>query len=105
MTPTLLNKYLGAAQFVSDHLVLKTTGIAFAPFPVTSYNERKKLTEQAIIDFYRAHTCVFGDHLEAAWAATAIAARDEPRHVAGGLGRAEQVERYILRLAGIQDAG
>jgi hypothetical protein len=67
MTPTLLNKYLGAAQFVSNHLVLKTTGIAFAPFPVTSYNERKKLTEQAIIDFYRAHTVRINDYVEAAW--------------------------------------
>lgn len=67
MTPTLLNKYLGAAQFVSDHLVLKPGGIAFAPFPVTSYNERKKLTEQAILDFYRNHTVRIGDYLEAAW--------------------------------------
>src|SRR6185369_17552624 len=33
MTPSLLNKYLGAAQLVSDHLVLKPSGIAFAPFP------------------------------------------------------------------------
>ena len=67
MTPTLLNKYLGAAQFVSDHLVLKTHGIAFAPFPVTSYNERKKLTEQAILDFYKSHTVRIGDYIEAAW--------------------------------------
>jgi Protein of unknown function (DUF1592)/Protein of unknown function (DUF1588)/Protein of unknown function (DUF1587)/Protein of unknown function (DUF1585)/Protein of unknown function (DUF1595)/Cytochrome C oxidase, cbb3-type, subunit III len=67
MTPTLLNKYLGAAQFVSDHLVLKTGGIAFAPFPVTSYNERKKLTEQAILDFYKSHTVRLADYLEAAW--------------------------------------
>ena len=54
MTPSLLNKYLGAAELVSSHLVLKPQGLAFAPFPVTSYNERKKLTEQAIIDFYRS---------------------------------------------------
>ena len=67
MTLTLLNKYLGAAQFVSDHLVLKTGGIAFAPFPVTSYNERKKLTEQAILDFYKNHTVRLGDYLESAW--------------------------------------
>jgi hypothetical protein len=67
MTPNLLNKYLGAAQFVSEHLVLKPDGITFAPFPVTSYNERKKLTEQAIIDFYRRHEVRIGDYLEAAW--------------------------------------
>lgn len=67
MTPSLLNKYLGAAQFVADHLVLKPGGIAFAPFPVTSYAERTKLTEQAIIDFYRQHDVRIGDYLEAAW--------------------------------------
>lgn len=67
MTPSLLNKYLAAAQFVSEHLVLKPDGLAFAPFPVTSYNERKKLVEQAIIDFYRQHDVRIGDYLEAAW--------------------------------------
>src|SRR5262249_13216776 len=35
--------------------------------PVTSYNERKKLTEQAIIDFYRNHEVKLSDYLEAAW--------------------------------------
>lgn len=67
MSPSLLKKYLLAAQHVSDHLVLKTNGITFAPFPVTSYNERKKLAEQAIIDFYQSHTVKIGDYLEAAW--------------------------------------
>ena len=67
MTPSLLNKYLGAAQLVSDHLVLKPNGITFAPFPVTSYAERMKLTEQAIIDFYRRHDVRISDYLEAAW--------------------------------------
>jgi len=67
MTPSLLNKYLGAAQFVSEHLVLRPEGVAFAPFPVTSYNERKKLTEQAIIDFYRQHEVSIEDYVVAAW--------------------------------------
>ena len=34
---------------------------------MTSYNERKKLTEQAIIDFYRRHDVRIADYLEAAW--------------------------------------
>jgi hypothetical protein len=67
MTPNLLSKYLGASQFVSEHLVLMPNGIRFAPFPVTSYNERRKLTEQSIIDFYRRHDVRIGDYLEAAW--------------------------------------
>ena len=67
MTPSLLSKYLGAAQLVSDHMVLKPSGITFAPFPVTSYAERTKLTEQAIIDFYRQREVRISDYLEAAW--------------------------------------
>ncbi len=67
MSPSLLKKYLAAAQQVSQHLVLRTDGVSFAPFPVTSYNERKKLTEQAIIDFYTRHEVHIAEYLEAAW--------------------------------------
>ncbi|MEQ8788317.1 MAG: DUF1592 domain-containing protein [Pirellulaceae bacterium] len=67
MSPSLLKKYLAAAQEVSSHLVLKTDGVEFAPFPVNSYSERKKLTEQAIIDFYEQHEVRIADYLEAAW--------------------------------------
>jgi hypothetical protein len=67
MSPSLLKKYLLAAQHISEHMVLKTDGISFAPFPVTSYNEQKKLTEQAIIDFYQSHAVRIADYLEAAW--------------------------------------
>lgn len=67
MSPSLLRKYLGAAHDVASHLVLEPHGIDFAPFPVTSYNERKKLTEQAIIDFYQQHDVQIRDYLEAAW--------------------------------------
>ena len=67
MTPSLLNKYLGAAQFVSEHLVLRPEGVGFAPFPVTSYSERKKLTEEATIDFYRQHDVSIHDYVVSAW--------------------------------------
>eukprot|EP00913_Durusdinium_trenchii_P013398 g12579.t1 len=67
MSPSLLKKYLGAAQQVANHMVLKTDGVTFAPFPVTSYSERKKLTEQAIIDFYEQHAVSIPEYLTAAW--------------------------------------
>ena len=67
MSPNLVKKYLSAAEHVANHLVLKPDGISFAPFPVTSYNERKKLTEQAIIDFYEQHAVDTKQYLEAAW--------------------------------------
>lgn len=66
-SPNLVKKYLAAAQHVADHLVLKPQGIAFAPFSVTSYNERKKFTELAIIDFYERHEVNVDKYLEAAW--------------------------------------
>ncbi len=67
MSPSLLRKYMAAGQHVASHLVLRTSGISFAPYPVTSYNERKKLTEQAIIDFYQSRDVKLRDYLEAAW--------------------------------------
>lgn len=67
MSPNLLKKYLSASQSVADHLVLKPNGMSFAPFPITSYNERTKLTEQAIIDFYESHQVDTLTYLEAAW--------------------------------------
>lgn len=66
-SPNLVKKYLAAAQLVSEHLVLKTDGISFAPFPVTSYNERKKLTEMEIIRFYERHHVLVEKYLDAAW--------------------------------------
>ena len=66
-SPNLVKKYLAAAQLVADHMVLKPDGISFAPFPVTSYNERKALTELAIIDFYESHSIEVASYLEAAW--------------------------------------
>lgn len=67
MSPNLLKKYLAAAQLVADHLVLRPTGMSFAPYPVMSYNERRKLTEGALIRFYEDHTVRIRDYLEAAW--------------------------------------
>lgn len=67
MSPGFLSKLLGASEHVADHLVLTPDGISFAPFPVTSYADRKKLTEQAIIDFYEAHDVTLLDYLEAVW--------------------------------------
>lgn len=66
-SPNLVKKYLAAAEHVANHLVLMPSGISFAPFPVTSYNERKKLTEIAIIEFYERHDVYIDQYLDAAW--------------------------------------
>lgn len=67
MSPSLVKKYLTAAQRVSDHLVLRTTGLSFAPFPVTSWNDRRTLAEDAVIRFYQQHDVHLPDHIAAAW--------------------------------------
>jgi len=67
MSPSLIRKYLSAAQLVSNHMVLMTNGIQFAPYPVTSYSERKKLTERAIIDFYESRTVDIHEYITHAW--------------------------------------
>lgn len=67
MSPNLLKKYLSAAQQVADHMLLKTDGATFAPTPAVSYNERRKLTELAIIDFYNQRTVDVSEYVEAAW--------------------------------------
>ncbi len=65
--PGLVRKYLAAAQLTADHLVLHTTGLRFAPFAVTSSNERRKLTENAVMEFYRGHDINLADMITAAW--------------------------------------
>ena len=95
MSPSLLKKYLLAAQHISEHLVLKTDGISFAPFAVTSYNERKKLTEQAIIDFYQSHTVRIPDYLEAAWRYRHRAESDRAIDIASWAVRRGLSQKYL----------
>jgi hypothetical protein len=93
--PGLLKKYLAAAQTVSEHLVLKTDGITFAPFPVTSYNEQKKLTEQAIIDFYQRQTVRIAEYLEAAWRYRYRDAADKELDIAAWAARSQLSPKYL----------
>jgi len=67
MSPNLLNKYLGAAQEVANHMILRTDGIAFVPHQTISYNERKKYAESAIIEFYRQRQVDISAYVDAAW--------------------------------------
>lgn len=95
MSPSLLKKYLQAAQEVSQHLVLKTSGITFAPFPVTSYNERKKLTEQAVIDFYNDHEVHVLDYLTAAWRYRHRSKAEQNVSIEAWAQRSELSEKYL----------
>lgn len=67
MSPALLNKYLQAARDVSSHLVLQSSGFAFAPHPMLAETDREKYTIQRIVDFYDRQPTDFADYFEAAW--------------------------------------
>jgi hypothetical protein len=67
MSPSLLKKYMEAARLVSEHLVLKPDGLAFAPFPVTDETDRDKFCVNRIIAFYKGHPVDMADYFFAAW--------------------------------------
>lgn len=67
MSPALLNKYLGAARQVVEHLVLTPDGIAFAPHPVVTDTDRDKYCVKRIVQFYQQQPTDYADYFHAAW--------------------------------------
>ncbi|WP_435007845.1 DUF1592 domain-containing protein [Tundrisphaera lichenicola] len=67
MSPALLKKYLEAARTVSNHLVLKPEGLAFAPYPMLADTDRDKYCVNQIIDFYKRQRTDYADYFQAAW--------------------------------------
>ena len=67
MTPALAKKYLEAARRVSEHLVLKPTGLEFAPHPVVADTDRDKFCVNRILDFYKRQKTDYADYFYAAW--------------------------------------
>ncbi len=67
MSPALLNKYLKAAQEVANHVFLKPTGFAFAPYPMLAETDRDKYCVQQIIEFYHRQNIDYAAYFLAAW--------------------------------------
>lgn len=67
MSSTLVTKYLQAAREVASHLVLKPTGIAFAPHLALVETDRDKYCINQIVDFYNRQNTNYGDYFLAAW--------------------------------------
>ncbi|HWA09661.1 MAG TPA: DUF1592 domain-containing protein [Opitutaceae bacterium] len=81
MSPALVKKYLDAARLVADHVVFTPDGLSFAPYPVTTFEDRDKYATNRIIDFYRrqgvsiatrfdnymAQSLDYADYAAAAW--------------------------------------
>lgn len=67
MSPALLKKYLDAARLVTEHLVLKPDGIAFAPHPAGTDTDRDKYCVKRIVQFYKRQPTELADYFQAAW--------------------------------------
>lgn len=67
MSPALVNKYLAAARYVAEHMVLTPDGIDFAPHPVVTDTDRDKYCVKRIIEFYQRQNTDLADYFYAAW--------------------------------------
>ena len=67
MSPALVTKYLQAAREVANHLVLKPSGIAFAPHLALVETDRDRYAINQIISFYRRQNTNYSDYFLAAW--------------------------------------
>lgn len=67
MSPNLFKKYYAAAQHTADAAILTPTGFSFAPYPVTTFADRMKYYEQAILRFYEEHTVDYEIYLTELW--------------------------------------
>ena len=67
ITPALVTKYLDAARFVSDHMLLVPDGIRFAPHPVVTETDRDKYCVQRIVDFYQKQPTKLADYFVGCW--------------------------------------
>ncbi len=67
MSSALLSKYLQAAREVADHMFLKPSGFAFAPYPMLVETDRDKYCVMQIINFYHQQDTDYADYFQAAW--------------------------------------
>jgi hypothetical protein len=67
MSPALVKKYLDAARVVADHLLFLPSGLAFAPYPVVTDEDRDKYAVNRIVDFYQRQPLDYADYFLAAW--------------------------------------
>lgn len=67
MTPALVAKYLDAARYVAEHMLLVPDGIRFAPYPVTTETDRDKYCVQRIVEFYQKQPIDLADYFMGCW--------------------------------------
>jgi acetyl esterase/lipase len=96
MSPALMKKYLQAAREVASHMVLETSGIAFAPHPMLVETDRDKYCVNRIVDFYRQQNTDLGAYFRAAWRFKHRAALGQPRATLAAVAAEQHVSpRYL----------
>src|SRR5262245_38355889 len=78
MSPALMKKYLAAARFVADHVVLKPRGFVFAPHPADTENDRDKYCGSRVLPLYTRQKVDYADYFLAAWRFKSRAALAKP---------------------------
>ena len=96
MSPALLAKYLEAARQVTEHLVLKPDGIAFAPHPVVTNTDRDKYCVKRIVEFYYRQPTDLARYFLAAWQFRHRAELAKPDASLDEFAKAHQVSRKYL---------
>jgi hypothetical protein len=67
MSPSLFKSYFTAAELVSNHAMLTTEGLRFAPHQAATFADRQKYWESAIIDFYAKHDVDYEKYFTVLW--------------------------------------
>ncbi|MDZ4694555.1 MAG: DUF1592 domain-containing protein [Deltaproteobacteria bacterium] len=67
MSPELAGKFLGAAKYVSEHLIFSPDGLSFSPHPVVADTDRDQYFVGRITELYRRQPTNLNDYFRAAW--------------------------------------
>jgi mono/diheme cytochrome c family protein len=97
MSPALLQKYVEAARQVTEHLVLKPQGIAFAPHPVVTDVDRDKYCVKRIVEFYQRQPTDLAAYFLAAWRYQHRAALGHPAATLDSIAAANGVSAKYLK--------
>jgi hypothetical protein len=96
MSPLLAHKYVEAARYVAEHLVLKPQGFSFAPHPAMTDTDRDKYCVRRIVDFYQRQPTDFAAYFHAAWRYRHRAALGQPEASLGDVAVAHKVSPKYL---------
>lgn len=98
MSPGLAKKYVEAARFVAEHLVLKPDGFDFAPHPAMTDTDRDKYCVNRIVEFYQRQPTDLSAYFLAAWEYRHRAALGKPDATLAEIAAAERISPKYLDL-------